>query len=143
MSTIPPSRSEWRQEVGPRKPKEGFPSKDFRFRPYARGPPGYVFVFGVIGVTAFGLYRWSKQAREREYFRLAKLNERYERAYVLQAIEEKDWQKRHKAMIDREREWMSDKPDWVVNRSVYYTQRQDRPPNNPLDPRTMSKLNPY
>ena len=77
------------------------------------------------------------------YFRLAKLNERYERAYVLQAIEEKDWQKRHKAMIDREREWMSDKPDWVVNRSVYYTQRQDRPPNNPLDPRTISKLNPY
>ena len=76
------------------------------------------------------------------YLKLAKINERYERAYVLQAIETASYQKRHKEMVDREREWMRDRPEWTVNQSHFYTQRQDRPSNDPMDPRTMERLNP-
>ena len=76
------------------------------------------------------------------YRNLAKINERFERAYVLQAIEEADWQRRHKAMVDQERSWMRNRPDWVVNKSHYFTLRPDRANNDPVDTRTMTNLNP-
>lgn len=41
-------------------------------------------------------------------------------------------------MIDVERSWMADHPDWVVNKSFFYTKRQERPHSDPLDPRVMS-----
>ena len=52
------------------------------------------------------------------------------------------YNRRKKEMIDREREWMADKPNWVVNRSFFFTQRQERPSFDPVDPRTMTPWSP-
>ena len=71
----------------------------------------------------------------RSYFRLAKMNERYERAHVLQAREEASYAKRLKRQIDLEREWSKDVPGYVVNQSVYYTKKGERPHIDPTDPR--------
>lgn len=99
------------------------------------------------------------------YIQAAKVNERFERIYVLQAMEEArcvlpdcahppgssptrtslalcSWARRHKEQLDRERAWMADQPDWVVARNVYYTDKGAPTSQNPLDPRTLSDLNP-
>jgi len=55
------------------------------------------------------------------------MNERYERAHVLQAREDASYLKRSKRQADIEREWMKDVPGYVVNQSPYFTKKGDRP----------------
>lgn len=52
------------------------------------------------------------------------------------------YERRLKESLDRERAWMADKPDWVTNKSVYFTKKQDRTVNNPLDTRSMDRIDP-
>jgi hypothetical protein len=74
-------------------------------------------------------------AEERRYLELAKMNERFERAYVLQAVENATAPRRHKTALDRERHMMRNHPDWVVNQSPYFTDRAEAPTFDELDPR--------
>ena len=69
----------------------------------------------------------------RSYYNLSKFNERFERAYVMQAREEVRWAARQKEMLDNERELMAHKPGWVVNKRRYFTQWEDRPDRDVLD----------
>ncbi|CAE7761912.1 NDUFA13, partial [Symbiodinium sp. KB8] len=111
-------------------------------KPYARGPPGYALLAGGIGVVAYGFFALAGDKEAHDYIQAAKVNERFERIYVLQAMEEASWARRHKEQLDRERAWMADQPDWVVARNVYYTDKGAPTSQNPLDPRTLSDLNP-
>ena len=52
------------------------------------------------------------------------------------------YERRLKESLDRERAWMADKPEWVTNKSVYFTEKQDRTVNNPLDSRSMDRIDP-
>jgi len=63
------------------------------------------------------------------------MNERYERAHVLQAREEASYAKRLKRQIDMEREWSKDVPGYVVNQSMYFTKKGERSNMDPTDSR--------
>jgi hypothetical protein len=90
---------------------------------------------GVLAVTAGSVAYYLRSADDRRYIELAKLNERFERAYVLQAVENAAAPRRNKAMLDRERKLMENDPDWVVNQSPYMTKRRTAPAFDEVDPR--------
>jgi hypothetical protein len=69
------------------------------------------------------------------YYNLSRFNEKFERAYVLQAKEDAAWLRKQKEFLDAERELMADKPGWVVNKRRYFTQWEDRPDMDVLDQR--------
>lgn len=69
------------------------------------------------------------------YYNLARFNEKFERAYVLQAQEEVRWNARQKEYLDNERALMGNVPGWVVNKRRYLTQWEDRPDREVLDMR--------
>ena len=66
---------------------------------------------------------------------MSKFNERFERAYVLQAQEDARWLRRQKEMLDNERTIMADAHGWVVNKPRYFTQAEKRPDMDVLDHR--------
>jgi len=71
----------------------------------------------------------------RSYYNLSRFNQRFERAYVLQAQEDARWLRRQKEVLDRERELMAGKPGWVVGKSRFWTQAEKRPDMDVLDTR--------
>lgn len=100
-----------------------------------RGPPGWVLLSGVLAVTVGSVAYFLRTADDRRYIELAKINERFERAYVLQAVENAAAPRRNKAMLDRERKLMESDPDWIVNQSPYMTRRRTAPAFDEVDPR--------
>ena len=71
----------------------------------------------------------------RSYYNLARFNEKFERAYVMQAKEEVRWTAREKEYLDNERALMAAVPGWVVGKRRYLTQWDDRPDRDVLDTR--------
>lgn len=69
------------------------------------------------------------------YYNLCRFNERFERAYVLQAKEDVAWQKRQKECLDNERKLMSGVEGWVVNKPRFFTQAEKKPDMDVLDAR--------
>lgn len=61
------------------------------------------------------------------YYDLCKWNERFERAYLLNAREYAAWERRQKEALDTERKVMASVPGWVVNKPRYYTTYQRTP----------------
>ena len=100
-----------------------------------RGPPGWVLLSGALALTVGGMAYYLRVSEDRRYLELAKMNERFERAYVLQAAEDAAAPRRIKATIDTERRIMEDEKGWVVNQSQYYTMRPKSPAFDELDPR--------
>lgn len=74
------------------------------------------------------------------YYNLSRFNEKFERAYVLQAQENVRWERRQKEYLDRERELMKDVPGWVVGQRRYFTQFEEKPDADVLDKR---KIGPW
>lgn len=71
----------------------------------------------------------------RSYYNLARFNEKFERAYVEQARENVQWERRQKELLDNERALMAHVPGWVVGGRRFFTQWEDRPDKDQLDPR--------
>ena len=71
----------------------------------------------------------------RSYYNLARFNEKFERAYVMQAREEVAWLAREKEYLDNERALMAGTPGWTVGKRRYLTQWEDRPDRDVLDTR--------
>jgi len=94
-----------------------------------------VFLAGTAALTIGSLIYYVRSADERRYVELAKLNERFERAYVLQAVEDATAPRRNKANIDAERAAMASDPKWVVNQSPYFTKRAAPPAVDAMDSR--------
>lgn len=100
-----------------------------------RGPPSWALLAGTAAISIGGLLYFVRTTDERRYIELAKINERFERAYVLQAVEDVTAPRRNKALIDTERELMASDPKWVVNQSPYMTARPKAPAFDEMDPR--------
>ncbi len=47
------------------------------------------------------------------------------------------WHRRQKEILDNERRLMANVPGWVVGQRRFYTQWEDRPDKDQLDPRKM------
>ena len=67
------------------------------------------------------------------YYNLSKFNEKFERAYVMQAKEDVRWLRREKEYLDNERQLMAGVPGWVVGKRRYFTQWEDKPDRDVLD----------
>lgn len=134
---LPPSKV-FRQDMPPPggfpKPA-GFPVAGYRKRSPARGPSGLFLGAVTLGIMIYGWRKLLKGNEERNYQNLSRWNARFERGYVLQAIEDAAWQRRQKEMVDAERELMKDTPGWVVQKSRYWTQAEEKPDVNALDVR--------
>lgn len=61
------------------------------------------------------------------YYDLCKWNERFERAYLLNAREYAAWERRQKEALDNERKIMATVPGHVVNKPRYFTSYQRTP----------------
>ncbi|KAA0148108.1 hypothetical protein FNF27_06953 [Cafeteria roenbergensis] len=132
MATVPPTRRQIIQEM-PR--KGGFPALNVQLKRTVRGPPSWALLAGTAAISIGGLLYYVRTTDERRYIELAKINERFERAYVLQAVEDVTAPRRNKALIDTERELMASDPKWVVNQSPYMTARPKAPAFDEMDPR--------
>ncbi len=69
---------------------------------------------------------------------MSRFNEKFERAYVMQAREDVRWERRQKEYLDAERDLMHNKKGdaaWVVGRRRYFTQQGDKPDLDVLDGR--------
>ncbi len=63
----------------------------------------------------------------RSYYDLSKWNERFERAYLLNAREYAAWERRQKEALDNERKLMAAVPGFEVNKPRFYTGYQRTP----------------
>ena len=69
------------------------------------------------------------------YLSLARFNAKFERAYVEQAREDVQWERRQKECLDGERDLMKGVKGWVVGSRRFFTQWEDKPDKDVLDPR--------
>ena len=69
------------------------------------------------------------------YLSLARFNAKFERAYVEQAREDVQWERRQKECLDNERDLMQHAKGWVVGGRRYFTQWEDKPDKDVLDQR--------
>ncbi len=69
------------------------------------------------------------------YYNLSRFNEKFERAYVLQAQEDVRWLRRQKEILDGERALMAKVPGWVVGQRRFFTSWEDKPDVDSLDRR--------
>lgn len=90
--------------------------------------------------TLIHTHTYSHSTPRRSYYNLSRFNEKFERAYVMQAREEVAWTARQKELLDNERRLMAGVPGWVTGRKRYFTQWEDRPDRDVLDKR---KLGPW
>jgi GRIM-19 protein len=74
------------------------------------------------------------------FYNLARFNEKFERAYVLQAQENARWLRRQKEYLDNERALMGNEPGWVVGKRRYITTFDDKPDIDVLDSRKVGPL---
>jgi hypothetical protein len=73
------------------------------------------------------------------YMSLARFNAKFERAYVEQAREDVQWERRQKECLDGERDLMQHVKGWVVGGRRYFTQWEDKPDKDVLDQRVRSQ----
>ncbi len=73
------------------------------------------------------------------YLSLARFNAKFERAYVEQAREDVQWERRQKECLDGERDLMKGVKGWVVGSRRFFTQWEDKPDKDVLDPRVRAQ----
>lgn len=91
-------------------------------------------------MMTYGWIRLIDDIEERNYYQLSKFNQKFERAYVMQAQENVRWERREKEYLDNEREAMKKVDGWQVGKKRFYTQFEDKPDIDALDTR---KLGPW
>ena len=77
------------------------------------------------------------------YLSLARFNAKFERAYVEQAREDVQWERRQKECLDNERDLMQHAKGWVVGGRRYFTQWEDKPDKDVLDQRVSGAQGQY